>query len=108
MQIHGYKAIALDLQRRINDREWELGQQIPGINSLQEQYGVRSLNVIRRAQAILIAKGLLRVERGRGAFVAGFGEQNREQLIDELDRASQELGAALKAWTTAAARLAAS
>ena len=27
MQIHGYKAIALDLQRRINDRE-ELGQQI--------------------------------------------------------------------------------
>ena len=106
MQIHGYKAIALDLQRRINDREWEPGQQIPGINSLQEQYGVRSLNVIRRAQAILIAVATGRA--GRGAFVAGFGEQSREQLIDELDRASQELGAALKAWTTAAARLAAS
>ena len=50
--------------------------------------------MIRRAQAILIAKGLPRVERGRGTFVAGFGEQSREQLIDELDRASQEPGAA--------------
>lgn len=98
MTIKGYHAIAADLRRRIRGGEWKVGQRIPGIADLQGQYGVRSLNVIRRAQGVLVAERLLRVEQGRGAFVVNVGEATPLELTAELERASQQLRGAFDDW----------
>jgi DNA-binding GntR family transcriptional regulator len=101
----GYLTVATDLEQRIKRGEWQSGQQIPAIPKLQEQYSVRSLNVIRRAQAVLVEKGLLRVEQGRGAFVASLGESTPLELLAELESASQQLRAAIYDWTGVTVRL---
>jgi DNA-binding GntR family transcriptional regulator len=64
-----YKVVADALRVRLAAKEWQIGEQIPGISELQEVYDVPSLNTIRQAQQILIAEGLLRAEQGRGVFV---------------------------------------
>lgn len=104
---YGYKEIAAELRRRIKGKEWQVGDRIPGISALQEEYGVRSLNVIRRAQALLVEEGLLRTEQGRGVFVASFGTPNAADLLAELDRTRRQLQQTLEQYTAALAAVAA-
>jgi GntR family transcriptional regulator len=66
-----YKVVEEDLRRRLARPEWAIGDQIPGISELQEQYGA-ALGTIRKAQDPLVAEGLLRREQGRGVFVAAY------------------------------------
>lgn len=61
--------LADKLRDRILNGEYELGAKIPSINSLQIEYGIRSLNTVRQAQQILVAEGLLETRHGIGAFV---------------------------------------
>jgi DNA-binding GntR family transcriptional regulator len=64
-----YKVVEEDLRRRLERKEWAIGEQIPGISGLQQHYDA-ALGTIRRAQDPLVAEGLLRREQGRGVFVA--------------------------------------
>jgi len=66
-----YKVVEEDLRRSLSRRKWAIGERIPGISELQEQYAA-SLGTIRRAQDPLVAEGLLRREQGRGVFVAAY------------------------------------
>ena len=65
-----YLDVANDLRRRITEEtEWAVGEFLPSIAALQEQYGVPGLNTIRQAQQLLVREGLLVTEQGRGARV---------------------------------------
>src|SRR5690348_2068038 len=65
-----YHEIADDLRRRIQKGEWKVGDKLPGISALQDEYKVeKSLGTIRSAQQLLVADGMLRTEQGVGAFV---------------------------------------
>jgi DNA-binding GntR family transcriptional regulator len=66
-----YQVVEQDLRRRLAEREWAIGVQIPGISDLMDQYNA-SLGTIRRAQDPLVDEGLLRREQGRGAFVVAY------------------------------------
>jgi DNA-binding GntR family transcriptional regulator len=66
-----YKVVEEDLRRSLSRRKWAIGEQIPAISELQDQYDA-SLGTIRRAQDPLVAEGLLRREQGRGVFVAAY------------------------------------
>jgi DNA-binding GntR family transcriptional regulator len=57
------------LWRRLEDREWDVGAQIPTISELQREYQIRSLGTVLLAQRKLIEEGYLRSEHGRGVFV---------------------------------------
>ena len=70
-----YKVVEEDLRRRLAQREWAIGERIPGISELQRHYGDAALGTIRRAQDPLVAEGLLRREQGRGVFVAAHPDQ---------------------------------
>lgn len=65
-----YHEIADDLRARIKAGEWKVGDKLPGISALQDQYKVeKSLGTIRSAQQQLVNDGMLRTEQGVGAFV---------------------------------------
>lgn len=64
-----WKAVYEDLRRRVASAEWAVGEQLPSIPDLQEQYNARSLNTIRSAQQELVNEGMLRTEQGVGTFV---------------------------------------
>jgi DNA-binding GntR family transcriptional regulator len=66
-----YEVVEEDLRRRLADREWAIGEQIPGISELMDHYNA-SLGTIRRAQDPLVNEGLLRREQGRGVFVVDY------------------------------------
>jgi DNA-binding FadR family transcriptional regulator len=66
-----YREIADRLRARIQSGEFQVGDKLPSISEIQEQYGVRSLNTVRTAQQLLSEEGLLETRRGVGAFVTG-------------------------------------
>jgi GntR family transcriptional regulator len=81
-----YKTIADDLRRRIAKREWTIGDKIPSIAELMDQYNVPSnLQLIRHAQSVLIDEGLLRAEQGRGVFVIAYPNQQETDRIEALE-----------------------
>ncbi|WP_344215411.1 hypothetical protein [Kribbella sancticallisti] len=47
--------------------EFQVGDRLPGISALQEEYSVPSLGAIWQAQQILVCEGLVRTEQGSGA-----------------------------------------
>ena len=64
-----YQRIYDALLARLAEPEWKIGEKLPSISDLQEEYNVPSLNTVRRAQQMLVDDGYLRTEQGRGAFV---------------------------------------
>lgn len=65
-----YQEIADLLRARImGGQEFKVGDRLPGISALQEEYGVPSAGTIRQAQQILVHEGLIRTEQGSGAWV---------------------------------------
>jgi GntR family transcriptional regulator len=63
-----YLQIAHLLRQRIERREWQVGDQIPTIETLMAGYGV-ARSTLREALARLEADGLIRRTRGAGTFV---------------------------------------
>ena len=64
-----YRAIADDLQRKIESGELKPGEQLPTEVVLREDYGGVSRSTIRDALKLLTAQGLVETRHGRGTFV---------------------------------------
>ena len=65
-----YALIANELRQSINQGIYQVGDKLPTENQLSQYFGVNR-HTVRRAIALLKSEGLLRVDQGRGTFVAG-------------------------------------
>lgn len=65
-----YAQIANELRQNINQGTYQVGDKLPTENQLSERFRVNR-HTVRRAIALLKSEGLLRVDQGRGTFVAG-------------------------------------
>lgn len=63
-----YAQIAADLERRIRAGEWAHGDRLPPREQLAGEYGCAVMTV-RRAERELSERGLIRMVRGKGAYV---------------------------------------
>ena len=63
-----YKQVADELRRRIGDGRLAVGEQLPSIASLMDEFKV-SITVVRMALSELRAAGLIATHQGKGAFV---------------------------------------
>ncbi|MEU1709866.1 GntR family transcriptional regulator [Streptomyces sp. NPDC005706] len=61
--------IADDLRRRLRAGEWQPGERFPGTVALAAEYGTAQATT-QKALVALRAEGWLRLEVGRGSFVA--------------------------------------
>lgn len=64
-----YTKIADELRQNIQDRVYSIGERLPPEIQLSERFGVNR-HTLRRAISLLKDEGLVRVDRGRGTFVA--------------------------------------
>lgn len=64
-----YIQIADELRRNIEESIYQIGDQLPTEAELSARFGVNR-HTIRRAIEVLRQEGLVRVDRGRGMFVA--------------------------------------
>lgn len=64
-----YREIADDLAARIAAGEWKQGDQLPTTDEVAEHYGSSEATAYR-ALSLLVDRGLVRGEQGRGRFVA--------------------------------------
>jgi DNA-binding LacI/PurR family transcriptional regulator len=64
-----YKVVRDDLARRIREGRYEIGQRLPGRNTLMREYGV-AYGTIDRALRRLRAERVIEVRNGLGSFVA--------------------------------------
>lgn len=64
-----YRQIADELRRNIRDAVYGVGDRLPPESDLAARFGVNR-HTLRRAVEVLRHEGLLRVDRGRGTFVA--------------------------------------
>lgn len=63
-----YMQIADDIERQVRAGRWSHGDRLPSRADLAEHYGAAVMSV-RRAQAELVHRGLIRVVQGKGAYV---------------------------------------
>ncbi|MET9219054.1 GntR family transcriptional regulator [Streptomyces sp. NPDC003300] len=71
-----YLRIADVLRERIESQEWTPGDRLPSRGELAQEHGVGE-NVIRRAQELLISRGILEGRAGSGTYVAAPRERVR-------------------------------
>ncbi|MEO1591354.1 MAG: phosphonate metabolism transcriptional regulator PhnF [Cyanobacteria bacterium J06632_22] len=64
-----YLQIAENLRRRIDEQVYALGDRLPTEAKLAAEFGVNR-HTLRQAVAVLRQEGVLKVEQGRGTFVA--------------------------------------
>jgi len=64
-----YVQIADEIRESINQGIYKKGQKLPSETKFSEQFAVNR-HTIRQAIGLLKLEGLLRVDRGRGMFVA--------------------------------------
>ncbi|WP_223869819.1 FadR/GntR family transcriptional regulator [Paenibacillus sabuli] len=64
-----YETVYDEIRRRIAEGEWAAGHQLPPLDDLSRQLGV-GISTLREAVRILGKQKVLRVEQGRGTFVA--------------------------------------
>ena len=64
-----YVQIAEELRENIQQNTYQPGDKLPTENNLSQRFGVNR-HTIRNAIALLKEEGLIRVDRGRGTFVA--------------------------------------
>lgn len=94
MATYQYHSIYSALRARIEAGEFAVGDRLPSISALQEQYDVRSLSTIRSAQELLVADGMIRTEQGRGAFVTSTESARSIDVDDALGAAVAQIGRA--------------
>jgi DNA-binding GntR family transcriptional regulator len=85
-----YMRVYEHLRSRIQSGEWPVGDKLPGISALEEQYGT-SLTTIRTAQQMLVDDGLLATEQGRGAFVISQTLRQASDLHLSLGRIAEQV-----------------
>src|SRR5262245_144207 len=64
-----FQAVFAELRQRIRSGEWLPGERLPSITSLAKEMDV-STGSVREALRSLQSMGLVRIEHGRGVFVA--------------------------------------
>ncbi|MFJ6003913.1 winged helix-turn-helix domain-containing protein [Arthrobacter sp. NPDC092385] len=89
--IFQYETIYQALRARIEAGEFTVGDQLPSIAALQDEYGVKSLGTIRAAHQMLIEDGLVRSEQGRGVFVTSTESSRGLSVDDTLAAAIEQL-----------------
>ena len=89
-----YTKVYEALRDRIEGGEFAVGDRLPSIAALQEQYSIASLGTVRAAQQMLAEDGLIRTEQGKGAFVVSTQSARRvdvaavlAQVVDQLQTA---------------------
>jgi GntR family transcriptional regulator len=65
-----YVQLASVLRHRIAAGEWQIGQRLPTVQQLAEDFGLAKVTV-RQAFALLAREKLITVQRARGTFVSG-------------------------------------
>ncbi|WP_091628386.1 GntR family transcriptional regulator [Amycolatopsis saalfeldensis] len=94
-----YREIADVLRARIQNGEYPVESQLPGISALQDEFAVRGLDTIRRAQQILVEEGILETRQGVGAFVIGTTSLRQVDVVATLTKARDSLVTAIAAMT---------
>jgi DNA-binding GntR family transcriptional regulator len=93
-----YQEIADLLRARVTGgKEFKVGDRLPGISALQEEYDVPSAGTIRQAQQILVHQGLIRTEQGTGAWVIAL--QPNIDIMAELLELRARLDRVIAAYT---------
>lgn len=64
-----HSSVAEILRERIASGHYPVGNKLPSIAVLQDEFSIKGLNTIRQAQQTLVDEGLLRTEQGVGAWV---------------------------------------
>ena len=64
-----YSLVAEAIKARIAAGDWAVGQRLPTINQLAKEFGA-GIGSIREAVKALASLGVIRIEHGRGMFVA--------------------------------------
>jgi len=64
-----YTSVAEAIKSRIASGAWVVGQRLPSISQLAQEFGVGIVS-IREAVKVLASRGIIRIEHGRGMFVA--------------------------------------
>jgi GntR family transcriptional repressor for pyruvate dehydrogenase complex len=86
---HRLDSLTQDLTQRIMDGTYAPGAKLPTEIELQKQWGV-SRSVVREAMKVLASQGLVRIEQGRGTFVADTNHASlKEQISFALRRADK-------------------
>lgn len=78
--VPAYYQISLSLKDRIAKKEWNLHDQLPTEADLSTEYGVSRIT-IRQALAELEKEGIIKKQRGKGAFVSA----NPKTFIHDLE-----------------------
>lgn len=74
------KSVARQIEEAIQSKKLPLGDKLPAETDLATQFGV-SRTAIREALRIVSAKGLIRIEKGRGIFVI---EPSSDSVTDPI------------------------
>jgi DNA-binding GntR family transcriptional regulator len=64
-----FREVAAAIEVRIKAGEWSLGEKLPTTMDFAEQYGVSEASAYR-ALVLLVDRGLIRGEPGRGRYIA--------------------------------------
>src|SRR5919198_1617193 len=64
-----YTSVVESIKARIANGEWVVGQRLPSISQLAREFDVGTGSV-REAVKVLASLGVIRIEHGRGMFVA--------------------------------------
>jgi GntR family transcriptional repressor for pyruvate dehydrogenase complex len=64
-----YTSVAEAIKARIASGDWAVGQRLPSISQLAQEFGA-GIGSIREAVKVLASLGIIRIEHGRGMFVA--------------------------------------
>lgn len=94
MAAYQYHNVYSALRARIEAGEFAVGDRLPSISALQEQYGVRSLSTIRSAQELLAEDGMVRTEQGKGVFVTSTESTRSIDVDGALGAALEQIGRA--------------
>ena len=82
-----WRQIAERLEQDVASGKWSGGERLPGEMQMAARFGVNR-HTVRRAIAHLVEMGLLRVEQGRGAYLA---EEAIDYRISERTRFSENM-----------------
>ena len=66
-----FERVAAEVEKQIEDKRWRVGDFLPNEVELAALFGV-SQGTVRRALKILVDKGILIRQQGRGTFVADY------------------------------------